>query len=89
MGGWHLLVYGYFFNQLETKILLTFLNMLLLLKWQGYESRVFCVNCILEIYGILNMAQALNITRFKMYSGSQYARFSHGILTGFLIHLGS
>ena len=64
MGGCHLLVYSYSFNQLETKILLTFLNMLLLLKWQGYESCVFCVNWVLEIYGILHMAQALNITRF-------------------------
>ena len=64
MGGWHLLVYSYSFNQLETKVLLTFLNMLVLLKWQGYESCVFCVNYIQEIHGILDMAQAVNITRF-------------------------
>ena len=36
----------------------------LVLKWQGYKSCEFCVNCILEIYGILDMPQALNITRF-------------------------
>ena len=42
----------------------TFLNMLVLLKWQGYEGCVFCVNCIQQIYGILDMAQAVNITRF-------------------------
>ena len=43
------------------------------LKWQGYrELRVLCklysrdlgVNCILEIDGILNMPQALNIPKF-------------------------
>ena len=37
----------------------------LVLKWQGY--RKFCVNCILEIHGILNMPQVLNIPRFCMY----------------------
>ena len=31
---------------------------------QGYESCEFCVNCILEIYGVLDLPQALNITRF-------------------------
>ena len=33
----------------------------LVLKWQGY--REFCVKCILETPGILNMPQVLNISR--------------------------
>ena len=37
-------------------------NIPLVPKWQGY--REFCVNCILEIHGILDMLQALNIPRF-------------------------
>ena len=61
----------------------------LVLKRWSYESCEFCVNCILEIYGILDMPQALNITRFWMYQESWYARFSQGILTVFLIYLGS
>ena len=36
--------------------------------WQGY--REFWVNCILEIHGILDMSQALNIPRFWMYRES-------------------
>ena len=44
------------------------MNMPLVLKWHGY--RKFCVNCILEIYGILNMSQVLNILRFCMYQES-------------------
>ena len=36
--------------------------MYLVLKWQDY--RKFCVNCILEIHGILNMSQVLKIPRF-------------------------
>ena len=38
------------------------LSIPLVLQWQGY--REFCVKCILEIHGILNMPQILNITRF-------------------------
>ena len=38
----------------------------LVLKWHGYIK--FCVNCVLEIYGILNMV--LNILRFCMYQES-------------------
>ena len=60
--------------------------MLLVLKWRGY--RKFCVNCILEIPGILNMPQFLNIPRFCMYQESYYARVSQGILKGFLVYLG-
>ena len=40
----------------------------LVLKWQGH--RKLCVNCFLEIYGILNMPQVLNIPRFCMYQES-------------------
>ena len=40
------------------------LNMPLVLKQQGY--RKFCVICILEIHGILNMPQVLNKPRFCM-----------------------
>ena len=39
--------------------------MSLFLKRQGY--RKFCVNCILEIHGILNMPQVLKVPRFRMY----------------------
>ena len=54
----------------------------LVLKWQGYEIYEFCVTCILGIYGILNMPQVLNITRFRMYQESKNTEFSQGILTG-------
>ena len=40
------------------------LNMPLVLKRQGYKNCKFCVNYILEIYGILDMPQVLNTTRF-------------------------
>ena len=37
--------------------------MSLVLKWQGYKKS--CVNCIiLEINGILNMPQFINVARF-------------------------
>ena len=63
------------------------LNIPVALKWQGY--RKFCVNCILEIHGILNMPQVLNVPRFCMYQEYFYARASQVILKGFLIYLGS
>ena len=40
------------------------------IKWQSYESCEFCVNCIIEIYDILDMPHALNITRFRIYQES-------------------
>ena len=39
----------------------------LVLKWQGYRSCEFCANFILEIHGIINMPQVLNIPRLWMY----------------------
>ena len=57
-------------------------NMPLVLKWQG--CRKFCVNCILEILGILNMPKVHNVPRFCIYQESWYARVSQGILKGFL-----
>ena len=36
--------------------------MSVVLKWQGYKKS--CVNCILEINGILNMPQFINVARF-------------------------
>ena len=38
--------------------------MALVLKWQAYKSCEFCVDCNLEIYGILDMPQVFNVTRF-------------------------
>ena len=58
--------------------------MILVRKWQ----KLFCVNCILGIPGILNMPQVLNIPRFYMYQESYYARVSQVMLKGFLIYLG-
>ena len=36
--------------------------MSVVLKWQGYKKS--CVNYILEINGILNMPQFINVARF-------------------------
>ena len=44
-------------------------------------------NCILEIYGILDMAQGLSITRFWMYQESWHGRFSQGIVTSRVLNM--
>ena len=59
--------------------------MSLVLKWQSY--RKFCVNCILEIHGILNMPQFLDTPRFCMIRNLNML-VSLGILKGLLILLG-
>ena len=44
--------------------------MSVVLKWQDYIKS--CVNCILEVHGILNMPQFINVARFvsEMYQES-------------------
>ena len=56
----------------------------LVLKWQCYKLE----NCILEIHGILNMPQVLNIQSFWMDQEFKFPIVSQGLLTGFLICLG-